>query len=64
MSGIMGFTFLAIGGKETGIAAPAVISTLVFFFPGKSSLRQRIVLGVVPWLNQVVPPSPKGVASP
>jgi len=44
------FTFLATGSKETGVAAPALIAAYLLLFQEKPSLRQRILLAVVPCL--------------
>ena len=48
------FTFLALGSKETGVAAPILVVAYLLLFPGKSSLRQRILLAVVPGLVTVL----------
>lgn len=50
IAGTLALTFLAVASKETGVAAPAVVTALVLFLPGKSSRCQRVVLAVAPWL--------------
>jgi protein O-mannosyl-transferase len=48
------FTFLALGSKETGVAAPVLFGTYIFLFPGKTSLRQRILLASGPCLVTIL----------
>ena len=48
------FTFLALGSKETGVAAPVLVAAYLLLFPGKSSRRQRILLAVVPCVVAVL----------
>jgi hypothetical protein len=50
VAGTSAFTFLALGSKETGVAAPVLVVAYLLLFPGKSSRRQRILLAAIPCL--------------
>ncbi|MEI6492438.1 MAG: hypothetical protein WCO94_07805, partial [Verrucomicrobiota bacterium] len=58
------FTFLAMGSKETGVAAPVLVVAYLLLFPGKSPRRQRIVLAVAPCLVAVLFLAVRFVAQP
>jgi len=58
------FTFLALGSKETGIAASVLAGAYIFLFPGKSSIRQRILLAAAPFLVTILFLAVRFIAQP